>query len=162
VPLTARLALPPLTLADARAILRGERAGRSWAAGYPTAGDVEIARVLARDPPRDERAVRFGPRRIELRAGGAVVGGIGFLGPPDADGAVLVGYGVAAEHRGRGIAGEALGAMLALARADGGVRRVAGHAAADNLASRRVLEKAGFHLAGERDGLVLYELVLDA
>ncbi len=43
---TARLLLPPLTRADAVAVVAGDRAGRAWSPGYPTAGDLVVAGLL--------------------------------------------------------------------------------------------------------------------
>lgn len=68
----------------------------------------------------------------------------GFKGPPDDTGTVEIGYSVLREFRARGIAGEALEALIAWAGRSGKVRRVIGHTLPDLMASRRVMEKAGF------------------
>lgn len=153
---TERLMLVPLSLDQARAILAGDRCGRAWSPGYPTDGDVGQSRLLAEHTATDDPSAAWGVRQVVLRAGGEVVGGIGFKGPPDGDGTVEVGYGVAAEVRGQGLTSEALRGMLAAARADPLVRRVVGDADLDNPASRRVMEKAGMTLVGRDDTLVHY------
>ena len=135
---TARLLLPPFTLEDAHAVLADSRVGRAWSPGYPTEGDREIAAMLLRTgPPSDQRAVVFGTRRIVLRASGLTVGGIGFFGPPDEAGTLSVGYGIAPE-----------------------VRRVLADTTPDNLASQRVLAKAGFQRVGADEALIYYEYAI--
>lgn len=94
--------------------------------------------------PRDPRLPHF---FMYLRAPGGpqLVGGIG-LGRHE--GEVEVGYWIAAAHRGRGYAGEALRAVVDQARTLGYRRLVASHFA-DNLATIRVLESAGFRDTGK-------------
>lgn len=88
---------------------------------------------------------------------GAVVGTAGFKGPPDADGAVELGYGLVPGARGRGLATEAVGALLAWAFADSRVRTVVAHTEARNEASVRVLAKLGFHLASPEGAILRFE-----
>ena len=75
----------------------------SWHPGYPRPDDVDAA-SLARD------GETWGPRHI--MCDGQAVGTIGPLGPPE-DGEVEVGYGLVEAARGRGLATEALRALLA-------------------------------------------------
>ncbi len=86
-----------------------------------------------------------------------VVGAMGFKAPPQ-DGLVEIGYNVAPAWQGRGVASAAVRQLLALAAEQPALRMVRAETAADNAASRRVLEKNGFHLAGrhhtEADGWV--------
>lgn len=77
-------------------------------------------------------------------AQGLVVGSIGFKGPPDADGIVEIGYGVVSSHWRRGIASEAVRAMVGWALARPGVRGVCAHTLAGDPASSGVLRKCGF------------------
>jgi RimJ/RimL family protein N-acetyltransferase len=72
---------------------------------------------------------------------------------------VEIGYGLAEPVRGRGLATEFVPALSRhlLARPD--VRRVvAREVLADNVPSRRALERAGFALEREEDGLTWYAL----
>jgi ribosomal-protein-alanine N-acetyltransferase len=75
---------------------------------------------------------------------GALVGFGGFKGPP-ADGLVEVGYAIAPERQGRGLATGATRAMIELARADG-VDGVVAHTLAMPNASTAVLTRCGFVL----------------
>jgi [ribosomal protein S5]-alanine N-acetyltransferase len=94
--------------------------------------------------------------------GGRVVGDCGTLGMPNQFGEVEIGYGLAAPARGSGYATEAAGAVCAwlFARADVSLISAVG-VLADNLASRRVLEKLGFTVSSESDQQVSYALTPD-
>jgi [ribosomal protein S5]-alanine N-acetyltransferase len=64
------------------------------------------------------------------------------------DGAANVGYRVAEEVTGRGVATEALRDLCRKAATDHGLRTVSGETSRANVASQRVLEKAGFATTG--------------
>ncbi len=160
--MSARLILRPVPWAAIRAITSGDRLD-DWAGDYPSDGDVVIAGLLqgadqaarlgrgqgtaaldaaALDAagPADEG---WGHRQVVERASGLVVGGIGFFGPPHG-GEAEIGYGIVPSRQGRGYATEALRAMIAMAWADTRVRAVVAGTDPGNVASQRVLEKAGF------------------
>lgn len=80
-----------------------------------------------------------------------VIGTIGFKGPPDADGAVEIAYGVAPAYQGQGYATEAARALLAFAFADGRVHRVLATTRPHDGPSPGVLRKCGFTLLGTVD-----------
>ena len=69
---------------------------------------------------------------------------------PTDDGALMIGYGVAASARRQGIAGRAIAELLDWARSDPRVTAVKAETAIDNVPSRRVLEIKGFTLTGDR------------
>ena len=112
---TPRLELVPLTDDEAEAVLAGRREGRAWSPGYPTPGDVETASWPA---PAD---ARWRTLQIVERATGLVIGAIGCHAAPE-EGIVEVGYGIATETRGRGLATEALAALVAFLEAQPEVR----------------------------------------
>jgi RimJ/RimL family protein N-acetyltransferase len=72
-----------------------------------------------------------------------LVGCGGFLGAPDAEGNVEIGYSIAAQMRGRGLAVEMVQALVELAFRRG-AQRVKAHTTAQNPASIAVLRKNGF------------------
>jgi RimJ/RimL family protein N-acetyltransferase len=86
-----------------------------------------------------------------------LVGAGGYFGPPD-DGCVEIGYSIAASCRGRGLATELVGALLARALLEPGVQRVIARTTAENRGSIRVLERCGFLVegAGDEPGSVRY------
>src|SRR6478609_2838704 len=92
------------------------------------------------------------------QATGSVIGKCGFKGPPGADGAVEIAYGIAPEHQGKGYATEAAAALVSYAFDSGQVRVARAHTLPEANASTRVLTKCGFRRMGEvvdpEDGLV--------
>src|SRR5262249_7825419 len=98
----------------------------------------------------------FGPYAVV--AGGELVGSAGFFGPQDESGTVEIGYEVAPLQRRQGYATETASALAAWALAQDGVRRVVAAPFADNIASQRVLERAGFRRAGTKGEQLVYEL----
>ncbi|MFI9002713.1 GNAT family N-acetyltransferase [Streptomyces sp. NPDC053541] len=158
---TARLLLHPLSVDEGRRLVGGRPGvGDRWAEGYPTAGDVRgVGSFLEKVAERGDPGV-FRPYEIRRLADGVAVGGIGFHGPPDADGVVTVGYGLVPGVRGRGYASEALRALIARAR-EAGATAVRGDADLDNVASHRVMEAAGMAYEGEDEVVRHYRLVLE-
>jgi RimJ/RimL family protein N-acetyltransferase len=77
-----------------------------------------------------------------------VVGLCGYKYPPTTDGAVDIGYGVAASRRRRGHAYSAVAAILENARRDGSIQDVFADTAVENVASQGVLKKNGFERLG--------------
>ena len=144
----------------ALAILARERpADEPWAEGYPTNGDLESATMLLRTLRTRPDVGAFGVYEIVERATGLTIGGIGFHRPPGPDGVVEVGYGLVPSAWNRGYATDALGQILVIAR-DHQARRLEGRALIDNVASRRVMEKAGLSFVVEVEGYARYEIEL--
>ncbi len=77
-----------------------------------------------------------------------VVGALGFGGPPDDEGSVLMGYATYPEADGKGFGTEAVHALVHWALAQPGCRRVCANIPTDNAAARRVAEKVGMKLIG--------------
>lgn len=92
------------------------------------------------------------------RADNAVVGRCGFKGPPNADGAVEIAYGIDPEYQGNGYATEAAQALVIYAFKNNKVQMIRAHTLPEANASTRVLIKSGFKQVGEvidpDDGLV--------
>ncbi|MCW5724479.1 MAG: GNAT family N-acetyltransferase [Maricaulaceae bacterium] len=78
-----------------------------------------------------------------------IVGAGGFKGPPDAGGAVEIGYSMILSFREQGLATEAVNGLLGWAWRHAQVRCVQAHTLTHLTASRRVLEKAGFSETGQ-------------
>jgi RimJ/RimL family protein N-acetyltransferase len=98
----------------------------------------------------------FGIYQIHDGASELVVGDIGFHGPPDAEGVIEIGYGIAPKFRGRGIASHALRLLSAWALKQPDVAAIVARTEVDYEASRRVLEMAGFQWIDARDGVCRY------
>jgi len=75
---------------------------------------------------------------------GEVVGDCGWHGPPDEDGVVELGYGLAAPARGQGLGTETVGVLSAWTDSRPGVRLLAARVLVGNEASLRLLARLGF------------------
>lgn len=158
---TERLLLHPLSVAESERIVAREAGpGDRWAEGYPGEGDVVAAGAFLRGVAERGDPGPYRTYQVRLPEDGVAVGGIGFHGPPDPDGAVTVGYGILPGVRGRGYASEALRALIGIAR-EAGARAVRGDADPENTASHRVMEAAGMLRVGEDSELVHYRLELE-
>ena len=155
------LSIQLATRGVARRVSRGRRDPESdlpWAEGYPMEGDKRACLAYLRQLPVMGGASRSSPfGYYQIVIAGEVVGGIGFHGPPR-DGLVEVGYGVVPDARGRGVASEALRAILGVAASVESVKRVCGRTTPDNVASQRVMLSAGMQLVGRDPEFLHYEV----
>ena len=147
---TERLQLVPLTVATARAVLAGDFGCLDTAEGWPHEDTLDAVRT----------AVGPGPPSLVwlVTLDGVVIGDCGTVGPLRADGEVEIGYGLAAEHRGRGYGTELVAALSGWLRTRPGVTRVVAEVEAGNAPSRRVLERAGFELERSENDRAWYAL----
>ncbi len=153
--------MAPVELRDGTVLLRPWRLDDADAV-YRACQDAEIQRwTTVPVPYRPEDAVGFvagSPQRwaqgaasfavVDL-ASGALLGAMGLVTTP-ADGCAEVGYWVAAEARGRGVATRALRLLCRWAFDALGLRRLVWQAYVGNDASRRTAEAVGFQLEGTR------------
>jgi RimJ/RimL family protein N-acetyltransferase len=137
---TDRLVLVPQSLAAARAMLAGEDAGLPFGPGYPHADSLDALGWVEHGGPDD------GGWFVTLAEDGRVVGDLGTFGPPDHDGRVEIGYGLAAPFRGGGIGTEAVRGFVEWLVAQPGVRVVTASVEVGNEPSRRLLARLGFTL----------------
>lgn len=85
---TARLVLHPMTVSEAEQVVAGESAsGARWGPGYPTDGDVSAARRFLGTCATTGDPQPFGNYEVRRREDGAAIGGVGFHGAPDEEGA---------------------------------------------------------------------------
>ena len=105
--------------------------------------------VLLDAAVKNDAALAWGPHLFVVDEPRTLVGWGGFKGPPDDDGAVEIGYAIAPAWRGRGVATDAVWALLRAAWAAPEVRRVLANTLPEPNASVRVLEKSGFARDGE-------------
>lgn len=105
----------------------------------------------------DGRSVVWNRTMVE-RSNGIAVGQLGFKAPPDDSGRIELGYGVSPSRRGRGYATESVLQITRWGWEQPRVRHVVAECLETNVASRRVLEKAGFEMVGRRfsrEGLMM-------
>lgn len=166
---TDRLTLVPFQLDAIEALLAGDAARLRTLTGLgfpePLTPPPLLQDVLAH--VRDQ--LRASPDSLGWwtwltveRSTRRVTGATGFGGPPDAEGAVMIGYATypGADHR--GFASEATEALVQWALQQPGVERVCASIPPDNIAARRVAERVGMRIAGtvweeDIDDVLLYE-----
>jgi RimJ/RimL family protein N-acetyltransferase len=158
-PATGRLRLHPVDVDTAERIRdRTPNGNDRWAADYPFDGDLAAIGGFLRASTAHGDQRPFGYYQIITKTDDTVVGGIGFIGPPD-DGVVEIGYGLAASARGHGYATEAVRLLLEVAAAHG-VRQVIANTTHDNLASQRTLLNSGLTQVDVDADLVHYSRTL--
>jgi [ribosomal protein S5]-alanine N-acetyltransferase len=123
---------------------------RDWPPGEydRKAQEFFLERMGRADPSEICWYVWYAVLRVAAGGRGSLLGTGGYLGPPDQDGVVEIGYSVSRAWRGKGFAGEIVGGLIAQAFSDERVNRILAHTAKDNAASQRVIERAGFRAAG--------------
>lgn len=91
-----------------------------------------------------------------------LIGNGGYVGPPDANGVVEIGYEIGPEHRGKGFATESAAAMVGTAF-DAGAKAVTAHSLAESNASNTVMRKLGMRFDGEfeQDGMKVWRWRID-
>jgi ribosomal-protein-alanine N-acetyltransferase len=151
---TSRLDLTPLGAGAVDALLTGdgERLRRLTSARFrdpvppPYMADaLPVVRDRLRERPEEAQWWNW---LVVDREAGEAVGSVAFAGPPDAEGAVLVGYAMYGAYEGRGYATEAVKAMVTWAFAQPGVREVRALAPVWNTPALRVAENVGMRPVG--------------
>jgi|SRR5579875_8446 len=146
---TASLALVPFEEATARAVLAGDLRGIEPGVGWPQAGTGAGLR---------NSLERGGPLPWMVLRDGRVIGDCGLHGPPDERGEVEIGYGLAAPYRGRGYGSELVAAISDWLLAQPAIGALLARTEADNVASIRALQRAGFvrSAGAAAGGLIVY------
>jgi len=154
-----RLSLIPMTPAVLRALLAGNlcEAGELLGITAPTDWDIpqDVMELRLRELEEIPGLQPWLLRAIALRGQRIHVGHIGFHTTPGAEylaelspGGVELGYGVLESSRRRGIASEAIDAMVRWAREEHRVQRFVVSISPDNLPSLGLAAKLGFRKIG--------------
>lgn len=141
---TPRLLLVPLDADTADRIVRGDLSRLEHAPGWPHDDTLDGVRLCP-----------AGAMVWLVTRDGVVIGDCGTVGPVEDDWAEI-GFGLAAEERGRGYGTELVAALADWLLAQPTVERLVATTDVGNAASRRVLERAGFVIEREADGIVGY------
>jgi RimJ/RimL family protein N-acetyltransferase len=144
--------LEPIDAATATALLAGDLGARELAPGWPHENTTAGLSFIDRG----------GVALLVIDDDGRVAGECGTKAPPDADGMVEIGYGLAPRSRGKGLGTAAVAALVERLRADPSVRRIEAEVHAHNIASQRVIERQGLaRLDSASAGYLRYRLDLD-
>jgi ribosomal-protein-alanine N-acetyltransferase len=153
---TRRLTLVPASVALARAELDDRAAfadllGAVVPEAWPPPTTIDALPLflswLEAAPDRVGWFAWYALLRDASDSGSILVGGGGFLGPPE-DGTVQLGYSILSEFQRRGYATEMVRGLATWAFVQPSVAVIAAETEWANPASVRVLERAGFHAAG--------------
>jgi RimJ/RimL family protein N-acetyltransferase len=161
---TARLDLVPLTPACAAAAPEDrEVIAREIGAAVPDNWPVEHYDQEMLDFTREELSKdsdAWPIRYVVLREPQRTVAGMVGCMTPDDDGRVMIGYSILPQFQRRGIASEALAAVIEFAFRDARVGVIAGDTYPDLIASIRTMEHCGLRFAGDGkgEGVIRYEL----
>ncbi|MFK4145835.1 GNAT family N-acetyltransferase [Streptomyces sp. NPDC004065] len=146
-----RLVLEGVSPASALDLAQGGDGGFRWVEGGPYEGTRAAAGMVVKTYQDGTHRPEWGMFVLVRREDGRAVGGIGFHGPPGADGRAEIGYDLTEPARGHGYATEAVRALSAWAATREDVRLFA-TVEPDNGPSRRVLTRAGFVQSGDAGG----------
>ena len=141
---TDRLILVPLDDETALHLIGGDSSCLDHVADWPHDDTVDGVRLRAR-----------GGLVWLVGLGGVVIGDCGTAGPV-ADRTVEIGFGLAESQRSRGFGTELVAALSDWLLAQSEIGSVVATTDVGNIASRCVLERAGFTAVGESDGVVRY------
>lgn len=144
--------LVPVRPGAAARVLRGDLDGRTAGPGWPHDGTA----------PGLSFTDHGGLTWLVVDDADRVVGELGTKAPPDAEGAVEIGYGLAAPSRARGLGTRAVAALLDWLDRQPDVRTVEAHVDPANHASVRLLVRLGFTRAGHAGGEDLYRRPADS
>jgi ribosomal-protein-alanine N-acetyltransferase len=138
--------LQPVRDDHAPAILAFERANRSYfAASISDRGDEYFQQFTARHSALlAEQASGAGAYYLLVAEDGSVLGRFNLFFAENGTGTANLGYRVAEQAAGRGVATATVLEMCALAAGRHGLRRLRAATSHENVASARVLAKAGF------------------
>ena len=158
-----QIELVPLSVATMTALVEGDLDEARARAGVPLSTYFLefdwLWRLRLEQVARQPEALDWIARAAVDTRTGAVVGHVGFHGPPDYRGMVEVAYAVDPDLRRRGYATAMLRTALAWAADHPSVHQVRASISPDNAASLATLRPFGFHHVGEQwdeeDGLEL-------
>ena len=151
--MTSHLTLEHVGVSRAHALLGGSMSALAplrAAPGWPHADSMDGIRVSIGDAKNDEDT----PLLAVLD--GEVIGEGGWKGGLSPDGVAEIGYGLAVPYRGLGLGTQLVGLLTAWVLDQPGATRVVAEVLADNLPSRRALERNGYVLTHTDEPYVWY------
>ncbi len=89
---------------------------------------------------------------------GVIIGGMGFLGGPNEEGVVEIGYSIVPEYCNQGYATEMAHGLINWAFQQEGVKVITAETLKDNIASIKVLEKVGMHRLESKDNMFKWKI----
>ncbi len=142
------LTIRPLEISDAESLLElmKERSVQEMTVGFPSEPTINTARTIIKVRKNWEKSGTGLQMAIEYD--GDFIGLVGLNAVSKAYDRAAIDYVVSEKHRGRGFAALAVGAFIPVCTERFSLHRISASVFADNLPSRRVLEKCGFSFEG--------------
>ena len=88
-----------------------------------------------------------------------IIGSAGYIGKPNNEGNVEIGFGIIPSKRGKGFCHESVEALLKWGLSHDEVKNIIAQCDKSNIASRKTLEKLGFEYIGEKDNLLIWKMI---
>jgi len=158
--ITHRLRLVPLTQEHRQAFQHSREAFAALLGVTLPAAWPEFPEAFS--PGFTEAPAPWSPYLFLDRTQPRLIGNGGYVGAPDAEGVVEIGYEIGPEHQNAGYATEAAGAMVAAAFM-AGAGAVIAHSLAETNASNAVMQKLGMRFDGEleQEGMKIWRWRVD-
>ncbi|MDF2663997.1 MAG: acetyltransferase [Paenibacillus sp.] len=159
---TSRLLLKTLDLELIEAAARRDTRAIE-ALGYKTDGEWPGPDFYEALPYFRELLIKNGGTKgfdswiIAAKESREIVGGIGFIGDPDPDGSIEIGFAINESHQRKGYCHEAAQALINWAWNQASVASIVARCEPDNIASKRVLEKLGFQMDHSDEPLLYWK-----
>jgi ribosomal-protein-alanine N-acetyltransferase len=156
---TDRLSLRKLDMADKDDIVRNinEEFIYNWTLKIPYPyHEKDFMDYLEMTKKSDEEGTYI-HLTIHLKGTDEGIGGIGLMDIKKEEGLAEIGYWISKDYRGKGLVPEAIGEIVRYGFEELGLYRIEAVIFAENVSSRRVLEKSGFTFEGTIRGRYLKE-----
>jgi GNAT superfamily N-acetyltransferase len=116
----SRISLRLLSREDARRVLNGQKIpGQTIGREYPSFLETDVLRSLIYEQSPRNTPGTFGHYQVEISESSTVIGGAGFLAPPDEFGAVQIDLQIVPDYLGRGYESEIVAELITIARENG-------------------------------------------
>ena len=89
-----------------------------------------------------------------------IIGSAGYIGKPDNEGNIEIGFGIIPSKRGKGFCSESVKALLQWGLSHNDVKCIIARCDKSNIASRKTIQKLGFEYFNETDNLMTWKKVI--
>lgn len=158
---TPRLNLIPLSLNLKKALLENrakftEMVNFNVPEGWPGPDFAEALPFFIQEMEKSPDTIWDG--MIVHKTDATIIGDMGFMGGPDEDGSIEIGYSILPEYRNQGYATEMARGLINWAFQQPSIKAVQAECLNDNLSSVRVLEKVGMSQIGKEENMLKWVL----
>ena len=87
-----------------------------------------------------------------------IIGSAGYIGKPDSEGNIEIGFGIIPSRRGKGFCSESVKKLLEWGLSNDNVNGITARCDKSNIASRKTIMKLGFEYLKEEDNLLTWKL----